>query len=176
MNVQSVDLPASVPHRRRFWRHFAEMVVVMLLSMAVLGAAISAVFALAGHANLLHFAALRGVLMTGYMVIGMALWMRHRRHGWERIAEMSAAMAAPYVVLVGPFLGGVIGKGAFLRGLRASTDRRPNRGVICSRGCSERPCDHVTHLVAAIIRAEEEGPMSERSRPGRSCGERSDRE
>jgi hypothetical protein len=27
---------------------------------------------------------------------------------------MSAAMAAPYIVLVGPFLGGVIGQGAFL--------------------------------------------------------------
>ncbi|HEX6400264.1 MAG TPA: hypothetical protein VF108_07335 [Actinomycetota bacterium] len=114
MNVQAIDLPAPVPRRRRFWRHFTEMVVVMLLSMAALGAAVSSVFALAGHANLLHFAALRGLLMTGYMVIGMALWMRHRRHGWERIAEMSAAMAGPYVVLVGPFLVGMIGKGAFL--------------------------------------------------------------
>ena len=114
MNIQAVNLPAPVRHRRRFWWHFAEMVVVMLLSMAVLGAAVSAVFALAGHANLLHFAALRGLLMTAYMVIGMAGWMRHRRHGWVRIAEMSAAMAAPFVVLVGPFLGGVIGKGAFL--------------------------------------------------------------
>jgi len=38
-------------------------------------------------------------------------------------------------------------------------DRRtsdPNRDVMCSRGCLERPCDHVAHLVAAIIRAEEE--------------------
>jgi flagellar biosynthetic protein FliP len=114
MNVQAVDFPARGRSRRRFWWHFAEMVVVMLISMAVLGAAVSAVFALAGHANLLHFAALRGLLMTAYMVIGMALWMRHRRHSWARIAEMSVAMAAPYVVLVGPFLGEVIGKSAFL--------------------------------------------------------------
>jgi hypothetical protein len=37
-------------------------------------------------------------------------------------------------------------------------DRRtsdPNRGVVCSRGCSERPCSHVAHLVEAIIREEE---------------------
>jgi hypothetical protein len=37
-------------------------------------------------------------------------------------------------------------------------DRRrsdPNRGVICSLGCAERPCDHVRHLVEAIIREEE---------------------
>lgn len=36
-------------------------------------------------------------------------------------------------------------------------DRRtsdPNRGVVCARGCSDRPCDHVAYLVAAI-RAEE---------------------
>jgi hypothetical protein len=73
MNVEAINLPVPVRHRRRFWRHFAEMVVVMLLSMAILGAAVSAGFALAGHANLLHFAALRGLLMTAYMVIGMAL-------------------------------------------------------------------------------------------------------
>lgn len=38
-------------------------------------------------------------------------------------------------------------------------DRRtadPGRGVICVLGCSERPCVHTAHLVAAIICAEEE--------------------
>ena len=38
-------------------------------------------------------------------------------------------------------------------------DRRtsdPNRGVICSLGCAERPCDHIAFLVAAIIREEED--------------------
>jgi hypothetical protein len=113
MNVQAVDLPAPVRNRRQFWRHFAEMVVVMLLSMAILGAVVSSVFALAGHASLLHYTALRGLLMTGYMVVGMALWMRHRRHGWGRVVEMSAAMAIPYVVLIGPFLAGGIGKASF---------------------------------------------------------------
>ena len=37
-------------------------------------------------------------------------------------------------------------------------DRRtsdPGRGVICVLGCSERPCDHTAHLVAAILREEE---------------------
>jgi hypothetical protein len=113
MNVQAIDLPAPVRYRRRFWRHFAEM-VVMLLSMAVLGAAVSSVFALAGHANLLHYTALRGLLMTGYMVAGMALWMRHRRHGRRRVVEMSVAMAIPYVILIGPFLAGAVGKASFL--------------------------------------------------------------
>lgn len=121
MNARVVDVttPPMTGSKRRFWRHLAEMIVVMLLSMAVLGAAVSAVFAFAGHANLLHFAALRGLLMTGYMVVGMALWMRHRRHGWARIAEMSIAMVAPYVVLLGPFLVGMIGKGVFLAAMHA---------------------------------------------------------
>jgi hypothetical protein len=87
--------------------------------MAVLGAAESAVFAFAGHANLLHFAALRGLLMTAYMVIGMTLWMRYRRHAWARVGEMSTAMAVPYILLIGPFLAGVIGKAPFLAVMHA---------------------------------------------------------
>ena len=116
MDVQAIDRSVSAPPRskRRFWRHFVEMVVVMLLSMAILGAAVSAVFALVGHANLLHYAALRGLLMTGYMVAGMALWMRHRRHAWVSVLEMSVAMVVPYAILLGPFLAGLIEKGPFL--------------------------------------------------------------
>jgi hypothetical protein len=57
--------------RRSFWWHFLEMVAVMLLSMVVFGAAVSGIFALLGHGNLLHYAALRGVLMTIYMILGM---------------------------------------------------------------------------------------------------------
>jgi flagellar biosynthetic protein FliP len=116
MNVRAVNLtaPSQMLSRRRFWRHFAEMVVVMLVSMAVLGAAVSAIFAAAGHASLLHYSALRGLLMTAYMVVGMTSWMRYRRHPWARVAEMSAAMTVPYVVLVGPFLIGAIGTATFL--------------------------------------------------------------
>jgi len=100
--------------RRSFWRHFAEMVVVMLLSMGLFGALVSGAFVLLGHGSLLHYTALRGLLMTAYMVIGMGLWMRYRRHGWPRVFEMSVAMAVPYVLLVGPFAVGLIEKEAFL--------------------------------------------------------------
>lgn len=155
MNVQAVDLPAPVRSRPRFWRHFVEMVVVMLLSMAVLGGAVSAVFAFAGHANLLHFAALRGVLMTAYMVIGMALWMRHRRHGWARISEMSVAMAAPYVVLVGPFLGGVIGTGAFLAAMHVLM--LPSMYVAMALRRDEYERDHRDHVYEHDPSHHEEG-------------------
>jgi hypothetical protein len=103
--------------RRSLWWHFFEMVIVMLLSMVLFGAAMSGVFALLGHGNLLHYAALRGLLMTMYMVLGMSLWMRHRRHGWPSVLEMSAAMIVPYVLLVGPFSAGLLATGAFLGGM-----------------------------------------------------------
>ncbi|HEX6581904.1 MAG TPA: nitroreductase family deazaflavin-dependent oxidoreductase [Actinomycetota bacterium] len=116
VNVEVVADRRSVHDRSRrwFWRHFAEMVVAMLLSMAIFGAAVSGIFALLGHGNLLHYGALRGFLMTIYMVVGMGLWMRHRRHGWASVLEMSAAMIVPYVLLVGPFAAGLLAKGTFL--------------------------------------------------------------
>jgi deazaflavin-dependent oxidoreductase (nitroreductase family) len=115
MNVDvEVDRSAHGRSKHAFWWHFLEMVVVMLLSMAIFGAAVSAVFALLGHGNLLHYAALRGFMMTIYMVVGMGLWMRHRRHGWAGVFEMSAAMIVPYVLLVGPFTAGLLAKGTFL--------------------------------------------------------------
>jgi flagellar biosynthetic protein FliP len=119
------------------------MVVVMLLSMAVLGAAVSAVFAAVGHASLLHYAALRGLLMTAYMVVGMALWMRHRRHPWARVVEMSAAMTVPYVVLVGPFLIGAIGTATFLAAMHVLM--LPSMYVAMARRRLEYERDHRHH-------------------------------
>jgi flagellar biosynthetic protein FliP len=42
------------------------------------------------------------LVMATDMSVGMGLWMRFRRHGWPSIVEMSAAMYAPFVVLL-PF-------------------------------------------------------------------------
>jgi deazaflavin-dependent oxidoreductase (nitroreductase family) len=75
---------------------------------------VSGVFAILGHGNLLHFAALRGFLMSIYMVVGMGLWMRHRQHGWTSVIEMGGAMIVPYALLVGPFAAGLLAKGTFL--------------------------------------------------------------
>jgi hypothetical protein len=117
MNIDLVAKPSiRGGGRRSFWWHFLEMVAVMLFSMVVLGAAVSGIFALLGHGNLLHYAGLRGGLMTIWMVVGMGLWMRLRSHGWASVVEMSAAMALPYAILVGPFAAGVIEEGALLAG------------------------------------------------------------
>jgi deazaflavin-dependent oxidoreductase (nitroreductase family) len=99
---------------RAFVRHLVEMIVAMLIGMAALGAAVSLVFALLGHSNLLHYAGLRGLLMSAYMTVGMAVWMRHRDHGWSSVGEMAAAMFVPYLALIGPFVAGSIPADQFL--------------------------------------------------------------
>jgi hypothetical protein len=102
--------------RNYFVRHFLEMLVAMIVGMAVLGMAASSIFALLGHTNLYHYAGLRAVLMASYMAVGMTLWMRHRGHGWPTIREMSAAMFAPFLLLMVPFWAGLISGGALLAG------------------------------------------------------------
>jgi flagellar biosynthetic protein FliP len=41
--------------------------------------------------------------MATTMAVGMAVWMRLRRHRWQHIVEMSASMYGAFVVLF-PFL------------------------------------------------------------------------
>lgn len=99
-----------------FLRHLFEMLVAMIVGMVVLGGLVSAMFALLGHANLFHYAALRAILMATYMTIGMSVWMRYRGHNWQRVGEMAAAMFAPFLVLLVPFWVGLISGGVLLVG------------------------------------------------------------
>ena len=85
--------------KRRFVRHFFEMVGVMMLGMCVLGMAFRGLhlllfgsgFAAAwdDHVVLAAFA------MAFNMTVPMVLWMRYRGHSWERGGEMAAAMNLP---------------------------------------------------------------------------------
>ena len=85
--------------KRRFVRHFFEMVGVMMLGMVALGAAFGALHELAfgsgfaaawrDHVGLAAFA------MAFNMTVPMVLWMRYRGHSWERGGEMAAAMNVP---------------------------------------------------------------------------------
>ncbi len=91
-------------HRiRHFVRHYLEMVVAMLVGMVVLGPAEQLVWpALTARADV-------GVLvMATNMSIGMGAWMRFRGHSWRGIAEMSAAMYAPFAVLLVPYWIGTV--------------------------------------------------------------------
>ena len=82
----------------RFALHFVEMVVAMFVGMAVLGPVWS--FAWPGLSDLAVPSAL---VMAANMTIGMALWMRIRRHAWRPIVEMSVAMVLPFLALLIPY-------------------------------------------------------------------------
>jgi hypothetical protein len=86
----------------RFLWHYAEMVIAMMLGMLLLGLVWSAVLP-----EDIRFD-IDTLIMAANMTIGMALWMRIRRHGWPSIAEMSLAMIAPFLVLLVPYWFGVL--------------------------------------------------------------------
>lgn len=98
--------PHPRAHRvRHFVRHYLEMVVAMLVGMAALGALEDLVWpALTSRPDV-------GVLvMATNMSLGMGAWMRYRGHSWRGIAEMSAAMYAPFLVLLVPYWAGALGE------------------------------------------------------------------
>ena len=55
--------------------------------------------------------------MATNMTVGMAVWMRHRGHGWAPIIEMAGAMYVPLALLIVPFWLGALPGGALLAGM-----------------------------------------------------------
>ncbi|MEV6301986.1 hypothetical protein AB0M02_21410 [Actinoplanes sp. NPDC051861] len=96
----------------RFWGHYLEMVVAMFVGMFALGPLWSmALPNLADHADA------HAMVMATNMAIGMAAWMRIRKHSWTHIAEMCAAMYVPFVVLLVPYwLGWISGEALMTAG------------------------------------------------------------
>jgi len=113
MPTQTVS-PSTHAHSRArtAWhvvRHYLEMVVAMLVGMIVLGQAESLVW------PALTVGAEVGVMiMATNMAIGMGVWMRVRGHSWRGIAEMSASMYLPFMVLLVPYWAGAIDGGALM--------------------------------------------------------------
>ncbi len=95
---------------RHVVRHYLEMVVAMVVGMVLLGP----VWTLTWPSLSTHVAAEAFVMATD-MAIGMAAWMRFRRHSWSAISVMSAAMYLPFLLLLVPFWAGAI-TGATLMG------------------------------------------------------------
>jgi hypothetical protein len=94
--------------RRRFLRHYLEMVAAMLVGMVVLGAALRGVLALAGLPSPTRYPELTALEMALTMSAGMVAWMRHRGHRWTSALEMTGAMLAPAVALMPLLWLGVI--------------------------------------------------------------------
>lgn len=84
---------------KRFFGHFGEMAVAMMLGMAVGG-----MLGIARVGNPELKAALWLVAMTAPMVA----WMRYRGMSWRQSAEMSVAMALPTLAALPAFWGGLI--------------------------------------------------------------------
>ena len=106
MSTHTLRTPPQAHSRRRHLvRHYLEMVVGMLVGMAVLGSLHSLVWP-----SLTDRADVAAMVMATDMAIGMGAWMRFRGHSWRGIAEMSAAMYAPFAVLLVPFWTGTLGE------------------------------------------------------------------
>jgi putative intracellular protease/amidase len=89
----------------RFLWHYLEMVIAMLLGMLLLGLVWSAVLPEDTRFDV------DTLIMAADMTIGMAVWMRVRRHGWRGIAEMSVAMFAPFPLVLVPYWVGAVSEG-----------------------------------------------------------------
>jgi hypothetical protein len=100
--------------RRRFLRHYLEMVAAMLVGMIVVGAAVRGVLALAGLGFPTRHPELAALEMAFDMSVGMVAWMRYRGHGWASTLEMAGAILAPAVGLFPLLWLGVIDGGALL--------------------------------------------------------------
>jgi flagellar biosynthetic protein FliP len=98
----------------RFAWHFVEMAIAMEIGMMPLGFVLGVV----GQADL-HSRSPEAysLAMTASMVLPMAAWMLIRRHGWERTAEMAAAMIVPVAVLAAGGLAGLLPHQAALTGM-----------------------------------------------------------
>jgi flagellar biosynthetic protein FliP len=87
---------AGVPGaKRRFLRHFGEMVLAMFAGMVALGGLAQLVFASLGGSFSDASGAVQVLFMGFNMTVPMAAWMNYRGHDRARNAEMAASMIVP---------------------------------------------------------------------------------
>jgi hypothetical protein len=112
--MTSLTVPAVQPRplRRRVLRfvgHYLEMLAAMAVGMMLLAPLWPDAWTARPDVDAL--------VMAANMTIGMALWMAIRRHTTRQITEMSAAMVAPFLVLLVPYwLGAISGDAVMLVG------------------------------------------------------------
>jgi hypothetical protein len=92
-----------------FARHMLEMIIAMVLGMIVLEPVWSFLWPGLSGITTAHV-----LVMATDMSVGMGLWMRIRRHGWPSIVAMSAAMYAPFVVLLPFYWAGLLSGSALM--------------------------------------------------------------
>ena len=98
-----------------FVRHFGVMVALMYGGMFVLDPLYEMAVALAGVDDpWARLPVLSNIIMAFNMSVPMVLYMRHRRHTWRAIVEMSAAMLLPAALTMGPYLLGIMTAGTMM--------------------------------------------------------------
>ena len=95
----------------RFIGHYVEMVLAMFAGMGILGGIWMVVWPGIHDHEVVHT-----LVMAADMTIGMAGWMAFRGHPRRMIVEMSAAMVAPFLVLLVPLATGSITSGTLMMG------------------------------------------------------------
>jgi hypothetical protein len=100
--------------RRRFLRHYAEMVVAMFLGMAVLSLPAEWAMNLFGTGWSEIGDAGMFLMMATTMTIPMVGWMAYRGHGLRANAEMAASMYLPAFAVVGLLGAGIGGTGRLM--------------------------------------------------------------
>jgi hypothetical protein len=106
--VMTTPTTVRGPALRRFVGHFLEIVVATVAGMVVLGPVESLLLNPIGWAELLAHFEISALVMATNMTVAMAAWLRFRRHGWAAIAELAAAMYAPFLLLFPPLWLGVL--------------------------------------------------------------------
>ncbi|GAA1873254.1 hypothetical protein [Myceligenerans crystallogenes] len=100
--------PSPARATLRFLLHLAEMIVAMVAGMVLLAPLWDLGAAAVGAERVLARPDVGALVMLADMLVAMTVWMRVRRHAWRAIAEMDAAMAAPYLVLLPLLWAGVL--------------------------------------------------------------------
>ena len=117
---EMTTIPYDQPRRRHlagwppFIRHYIEMVLARVVGMYALMPLWPVAFRAVGAPHLLDRAEPVALSMATGMAIGMAAWMAGRRHGRRDIAEMTAVMYLPFVILFPATLAGAMTSGAMM--------------------------------------------------------------
>ena len=88
-------------HLSPFWRHFWQMLAVMMVGMIVSAAILLTVVGLKTWDEVTtQYGTQALIVMAVGMTVPMSVWMLHRGMGWKNTYEMAAVMAIPVM----PFL------------------------------------------------------------------------
>lgn len=94
-------LLAGKHHLSPFWRHFLQMLAVMIGGMVASAALFLAIVGLSTWDEVtIQYGTQALIVMAVGMTVPMAAWMLYRGMGWKNSYEMAAVMAIPVV----PFL------------------------------------------------------------------------